>query len=135
VVRKGDQFLVVQEPSHGHHWYLPAGRVEARERLIDAARREVLEEAGIPVILEGILRVEHTPLRDGSARVRVVFLARPADDTPPKSVADRESLQAKWVTVEELDRLSLRGEEVRELFRAVLAGAPVAPLSLLGHES
>ena len=27
VVRRGDQFLLVQERSHGQPWYLPAGRV------------------------------------------------------------------------------------------------------------
>lgn len=134
VVRKGDRFLVVQEASHGQEWYLPAGRIEAGEGFIEAAHREVLEEAGIPIVLQGILRLEHTTHDTGAARVRIIFLARPADDTPLKSVPDHDSLQARWVTLEELDCLPLRGEEVRELFRAVVSGAPVAPISLLGSE-
>ena len=32
--------------------------------------------------LSGILRVEHQPQPDGSARVRVFYLAHPVDDTP-----------------------------------------------------
>jgi phosphatase NudJ len=135
VVRREDRFLVVQEPSHGNRWFFPAGRVEPGESLCDGARREVLEEAGIPVILEGILRIQHTPRRDGTARLRVIFLARPADDTPPKTTPDRESLQARWVTLAELDRLPLRGGgEVRDVFRAVTAGMPAAPLTLLARE-
>jgi 8-oxo-dGTP pyrophosphatase MutT (NUDIX family) len=134
VVRKGDQFLVVQEADRGQLWYLPAGRIEPGESLTDGARREVLEEAGIPVVLEGILRLEHTPHKDGTARLRVIFVARPADDTPPKSVPDGESLRAAWVTLDELDRLPLRGAEVCELFHAVASGAVVAPLSLLRRE-
>src|SRR5262249_52190944 len=98
VVRKDDHFLVVEESKHGQLWYLPAGRVEAGESLEQAAVRETLEETGVPVVLEGILKIQHTP-RAGSARVRVIFLARPADDTPPKSVADSESLRAAWVTL------------------------------------
>src|SRR5262245_27987495 len=134
VVRKGDRFLVVQEHKHGQLWYLPAGRVEPGEGLCAAAVRETLEETGVPVVLEGVLKVQHTPHPGGFTRVRVIFLARPADDTPPKSVADGESLQAAWVTLDELDRLPLRGKEVARLLREVAAGMPVAPLSLLGTE-
>jgi ADP-ribose pyrophosphatase YjhB (NUDIX family) len=133
VVRRGDRFLLVQEASHGNVWYLPAGRVEAGERLEDAAHREALEETGVPVVLEGILRVQHTAYPEAS-RVRVVFVARPADDRPPKTVPDADSLQARWVTLEELDRLPLRGPDVREFFAAVAGGATVAPLTLLEAE-
>jgi phosphatase NudJ len=134
VVRLGRRFLLVQERKHGHRWYLPAGRVEPGEPLVAAAVRETREEAGIPVVLDGILRVEHTPAPDGTARCRVIFLAHPADDTPPKQDADAESLQAAWVTVEELPRHPRRGDEVEDLLRYVDGGAPVYPLSLLASE-
>lgn len=133
VVRLGRRFLVVRERKHGQFWYLPAGRVEPGERLVEAARRETLEESGIPVVIEGVLRVEHAPSPDG-ARVRVFFLARPADDTPPKSIPDEESLGAAWVALEDLDKIPLRGPEVRHIFEAVANGAPVYPLSLLTDE-
>ncbi len=133
VVRREDKFLVVQERKHGQLWYFPAGRVEAGEDLVGAAERETLEESGARVAVEGVLKVQHTPRPDG-ARVRVIFAARPLDDAPPKRDADAESLRAAWVTLEELDRLPLRGDEVRQVFRAVAAGAPVYPLSLFGRE-
>jgi phosphatase NudJ len=135
VVRSGDRFLVVQERKHGQLWYLPAGRVEPGESLTDAARREAIEETGIPVELEGILEVQHTPHPNGYSRVRVIFLARPAEEIPPKSEADDESLGAAWVTLEELQRLPLRGDEVVRLFRGVADGSlTAAPLSLLACE-
>jgi 8-oxo-dGTP pyrophosphatase MutT (NUDIX family) len=133
VVRKGNSYLLVHESKHGQRWYLPAGRVEPGESFADAAYRETLEEAGVPVRLTGILRIEHTPRPDGS-RLRVVFLAEPSDDTPPKTEADAESLEARWVLMSELDGLSLRGEEVRELFAYVDEGGPVYPLELLQIE-
>src|SRR5262249_43024505 len=102
VVRQGDEFLVVRERKHGQLWYLPAGRAEPGETLAEAARRETLEETGVPVVLEGLLRLEHTPM-DGAARVRALFLARPADDTPPKAAPDEHSLEAAWVTLAGLD--------------------------------
>lgn len=133
VVRSGDRFLVVHERKHGQLWYLPAGRVEPGEHLLTAARRETLEETGVPVVIEGLVRLEHSPRPDG-ARVRVVFLARPTDDTPPKQAPDAESLGAAWVSLEELATLPLRSPEVEALFRYVAAGAPVYPLAILGSE-
>jgi 8-oxo-dGTP pyrophosphatase MutT (NUDIX family) len=139
VVRKGHRFLVVHEraKSLGQTWYLPAGRVEPGESLADGARREALEESGVPIVLDGILRLEHTALPD-SARVRVVFVGHPADDTEPKSVPDEETLGAAWRTLPELEELArqglLRSDEVLTLIRAVEAGTFVAPLSLLATE-
>ncbi|CAN5866394.1 NUDIX hydrolase [soil metagenome] len=133
VVRRGDRFLLVQERRHGQPWYLPAGRVEPGESIDVAALRETLEEAGIPIQLVGIIRVEHSPRREG-ARLRVVFLAEPLDNTPPKETADEESLGAAWVSLEELANLPLRGEEVHKLLEYVASGGPVYPLSLLQHE-
>ena len=130
VVRLGPRFLIVHECKHGQLWYLPAGRVEPGETFAHAAIRETLEEAGIAIALDGIVRVEHTPM-EGSARMRVVFVARPIDDRPPKSQPDDESLEARWVTLAELDHYPLRGNEVRELFEHVASGGTIYPLVLL----
>jgi ADP-ribose pyrophosphatase YjhB (NUDIX family) len=133
VVRLGHRFLLAQERKYGSTWSLPGGRVEPGETLIDACMREVLEETGVPVRLDGVLRVEHTPSPSG-ARVRVIFLATPRDDTPPKAVPDDESLQARWLTLDELAALRLRGSDLRALIESVVDGRPVYPLELLGRE-
>jgi 8-oxo-dGTP pyrophosphatase MutT (NUDIX family) len=136
-VRLENRFLLVQESKRGQQWYLPAGRVEPGETLVEAARRETLEEAGISVIIEGILRIEHTPLFVGeqsAARVRVIFASRPQDDTPPKSLPDEESLRAGWFDLEELKSLSLRGEEVREILQYLANGGTIYPLGLITFE-
>ncbi len=133
VVRDGDRFLVVQERKHGQRWYLPAGRVELGETLMQGALREVLEETGVNVELTGLLRIEHTPMPD-YARVRVFFVAKPVGSSKPKELCDEHSLQARWVTLAELDALPLRGREVKEIFEAVQRGAPVYPMSVITHE-
>lgn len=134
VVRRGDEFLVVQEAKHGERWYLPAGRVEPGETFVQAAERETLEEAGIPIKAEGILRIEHTPTIRGNARVRAVLLARPASDAPPKSVPDTESLGARWVRVGDLGGMPMRGSEVEAIFRYVSSGPLIVPVSLITTE-
>ncbi len=134
VVRSGNRFLLVHERKHGQGYYLPAGRVEPRESLFEAARRETLEETGIPIVIEHVLRVEHTPQPGGSARVRVLFVARPTDDRPPKSIPDDESLGAGWFLLEDLDRLPLRGDEVRSILTYVAEGGPLHSIDLLTEE-
>jgi phosphatase NudJ len=108
--------------------------VEPGETLAQAAIRETQEEAGIPIVLDGILRVEHTPRPEGHVRLRVIFHAHPADDTPPKTEADEHSLEAAWFLPAQLRSLRLRGDEVLHLLEDVERGAPVHPLSLLDHE-
>jgi len=134
IVRKGDRFLLVHERKHGQLWYIPGGRVEPGESIYDGAIRETLEEGGIRVKLEGLLRVEHSPMPDGTARCRVFFLARPADDTPPKSVPDEESLEARWVHPKELSQYALRSDEVTEVIGYVARGGPVFPMSAFTYE-
>lgn len=131
VVRHGDRFLLIRERKHEQKWYLPAGAVEPGESLADAARREAREESGVEVELLGLLRLEHAPDVDGAARVRAFFAARPMGDPAPKSTPDAHSLEARWFTLGEALKLELRGDEVPEILRAVEAGAPVHPLSVL----
>ena len=132
VVRDGSRYALVQEHDT-KHWYLPAGRVEPGETFFEAALRETKEEAGIDVELTGILRVEHTPMPDGTSRVRVFFVARPLS-TALKTTADVHSAQARWCTPAEARLLTLRGNEVLEALRYVEENGAVHPLSLLALE-
>ncbi len=135
VVRLGRRFLLVHERKHGQLWYLPAGRVEPQETFAQAAQRETHEEAGIPIAIEGVLRVEHSPQPDGTARVRAILAARPTDDAVPKTMPDGESPGAGWFTLKEIESLPLRGHEVREIFRYVETGGQIYPLDMITAES
>ncbi len=132
VVRRGHRFLLTQERKYGSSWSIPGGRVEPGETLAEAAIREVFEETGVPIRLDGVLRVEHTP-GDG-VRVRIVFSGSPIDDTEPKTMADDESLGAAWLTLDEIRELPLRGSELCALLESVVNGRAIYPLDLLGHE-
>jgi 8-oxo-dGTP pyrophosphatase MutT (NUDIX family) len=131
VVRRGHRFLLTQERKYGSSWSIPGGRVEPGETLTTAAIREVLEETGVPIRLDGILRIEHVPV-DAGVRVRVLFTGSPIDDTAPKTTADDESLGAAWLTLDELRERRLRGAELRALLESVESGRQVFPLGLLG---
>ena len=54
------KFLMVNEPAGlargAPRYWLPAGRVDKGEGIIEAGKREALEEAGIDVEITGVLR-------------------------------------------------------------------------------
>ena len=61
-----------------------------------------MEEAGVPIDLKGILKVDHFLGGQDDVKMRVIFYAEPKDpNVVPKQVADSESLEARWVTLEE----------------------------------
>lgn len=133
LVKWGRRVLLIQEAGDDALWSIPGGRVEEGETLEQAVKRETLEEAGIPIELEGILRVERTLVAAGDARLRVIFLARPADDVTPKNTVDQHSRGARWFTKGEMTALPMRSSDVHRFVRAAFEGQ-VAPLSLLGSE-
>ncbi|MBP6628072.1 MAG: NUDIX hydrolase [Kofleriaceae bacterium] len=133
VVRLGHRFLLTQEKKYGSTWSIPGGRVEPGESLTDGAIREVLEETGVPVTLEGIYRIEHTPTQS-SARIRVIFAGVPCDDSRPKEAADDESLRAAWLTIDEIAQLGLRGSDLRPFLESIARGRAFLPLDALGRE-
>src|SRR5579862_2920889 len=133
VVRLGRRFLLTQEKKYGESWSIPGGRVEIGESLAEAAIREVMEETGVPIHLDGVLRLEHAASATG-ARVRVIYLATPTDDGEPKRVPDDESLGAAWLTLDEIRTLKLRGADLRALLEMVASGCPVYPIELIGRE-
>ena len=74
--------------------------------------------------------------RHASARMRVVYYAEPKDSKQsPKSVADEESQEARWVTVAELDNYRLRGSEPYEWFQYLDRGGAIYPMSLFTSEN
>ena len=75
VVRAGSVLLVrrAQEPSRGQ-WSIPGGAVEVGEPLLDAVRREALEETGLLVRVVGILEVLDRIVPDAQGRVQYHYV-------------------------------------------------------------
>jgi len=122
IVQHEGRFLAIRERKGSQGWYAPAGRLEPGETVEEAAVRETLEEAGVLVQPIGLLRLEQQwfPSENGpSAWMRFVLTARVVGSHAPKSFPDKHSLEARWVTLRELEALPLRGQEVVDLFRLV----------------
>lgn len=109
VYNEDDEILLIQEAkkSCAGKWYLPAGRVEQGETLIDAAMREVLEETGLHIKITTLLAVESA----SGSWFRFVFTGDiTGGELKVPSRADQESLQAKWI--KDLDEVILRSNDI-----------------------
>lgn len=88
---------------HGGTWGLPGGARHAGESAVDGAAREAAEEAGVPSA--GIRPVLTTVLDLGFWSYTTVT-ARVLRPFEPR-VADAESIELRWVPVDEVDRREL----------------------------
>jgi len=129
------KFLLVHERDDRGFW-LPGGGVKLPEDLIDAARRETMEEAGVKVEIKGVLQIQF-----GSgpkiARLRVIFYAEPIDDScnnMPKTVPDYESGGATWCSPKDLPHLQLRGPEPNNWFNYVQDGGEIYGVDVLSKD-
>jgi phosphatase NudJ len=115
-------------------WWLPGGRINQGEDLIQSVKRETKEEAGIDVKITGILRFEYSP-RHADARFRVIFFGEPVDENQePKTLPDFESMAGAWVNLAQLSKIPLRGPEPTEWFNYVHCGGAIHPISILTKE-
>jgi 8-oxo-dGTP diphosphatase len=114
--RFGAAGLVLHDPSRGillqHRvewshfggtWGIPGGAIQQGERPIDGAVREATEEAGLP---EGVVLPRFSHVLDLEFWTYTTLVARARESFEP-IISDRESLELRWVPVDEVDSLPL----------------------------
>lgn len=107
-----ENVLMMQEAKKScrGRWYLPAGRLEPNETLVEGVKREVLEETGLRYEPETILCVE----MNGVAWQRVTFIGRTTSGRL-KPKPDEESLDAKWMKYPDLKSQPIRSGDIFSL--------------------
>lgn len=118
IINDSNEVLMMQEAkeSCAGKWYLPAGRMERGETIVQAGIREVLEETGLECEPNNLLVVETA----GGMWYRFVMTATVVGGelkTPAR--ADKESLQAKWIG--NLQEISLRSNDIIHLIEKAQA--------------
>ncbi len=137
VVERDGKFLLVEEDVGGARVInQPAGHWEANETLVEAARREALEESGWDVEPTEVLGIyEFKPEELDYTFLRIAFVAKAVKHHPERPL-DTGIADAIWLTREELVARSHqhRGPAVIRCVDDYLGGQRY-PLSLVQHLS
>jgi ADP-ribose pyrophosphatase YjhB (NUDIX family) len=123
IIHRNGKILLIRrrfEPNKGR-WAFPGGLVEIGERLEDAAVREVKEELGLHIKLEGLVSVTSEIIRDKDSEVKfhyvlVDYLARAVDD---KITINKESYSYRWFDPEAILNLNA-SENTKAVIRKYL---------------
>lgn len=132
IIEAEKRFLLVEELIDGQQKFnQPAGHLEANESLIDACRREVLEETGLTVTPEALVRIDQFSASKELAFLRFTFCARLVKCQNPKPL-DVAIKAAHWLSMDEITALGpkLRSPLVSATLESYLQGQRL-PLSLL----
>jgi len=110
IVDNGEILLVkrANEPARGK-WSPPGGVVELGESLVDAVRREVREECGLEIEVDGLLDVVEVVRRDSKGRIRfhyviLDYLARP---TGGELRPGEDASEVRWIPLRELENYEI----------------------------
>ena len=108
-VRDDDGRLLLVQRSDNGLWAMPGGALEVGETVAQAAAREVLEETGIAVKINGVIGIYSDPKHviaydDGEVRQQfaICLSARPLGGALQTS---SETVKVRWVDAQDLDEL------------------------------
>ena len=117
VVWREDKVLLVQRknpPAQGQ-WGLPGGKQEWGETIFAAAIREVREETGVDIVPLSILTALDSLTRNASGGIdfHYTLIEVAAEWQAGEAQAADDALDARWVTMDELEQLCVWDEVVR----------------------
>lgn len=110
-IHKDGKILLIKrrfEPNKGR-WSLPGGLMEIGEDPEGAARREVREELGIEVRVEGLFQVSNEVIRDDKGKVKYHFVLVDYLMTPLRDeiTLNEESEEYRWFEPQAVEGLDV----------------------------
>lgn len=103
------KFLITQQGKGRFHegkWAIPGGMVEPELTILENAKREVLEEAGLEIEITGLLGISRQKLESREPTdpggLLIYFLYYGLAKTDKVTIKEGEISDHKWLTLEEL---------------------------------
>lgn len=110
IIEKDGKILLVQEAKEKCRgkWNIPAGHLENSESIIEGAIREIKEECGCDVEINGILKIGNIVLKDNNV-ILIVFATKLISNNIVYN--KDEILDVKWFSYDEIINMK---NELRE---------------------
>jgi len=129
VIIQDGKLLTIRNTTDGQHWYLlPGGGQNHNESLIDALKRECMEEASIAVEVGDILFVrdyisknhEFAETDNDAHQVEFMFQCSISEDAEPQmgDGADQWQTGVQWLPLSRLSDFALYPSELKETLAA-----------------
>jgi ADP-ribose pyrophosphatase YjhB (NUDIX family) len=121
VVWHGERVLLIRrgKPPRVGQWSLPGGAQKLGETVAEAARREVREETGLVVEVGEVLAVVDLIERDGErVRYHYTLIDFGAEAPGAELRPGGDAAEARWFSLDEIERLGLWSETLRISGRA-----------------
>lgn len=123
VINKENEILMVK--THRGGWVFPGGQVEVGENVIDAVKREIMEEAGVEIEVGEVFCISsntgkhpgYNGVKEVPTKIMLDFICRAKSGTPRPSEENSESAYFPKEKVLEL----IQTPSVAERYRAYLA--------------
>lgn len=122
VLNENDEVLMVK--THNYNWVFPGGQVEVGESVVDAVKREIMEEAGVDVEVGELFCVSsntkkypgYNGVREIPTKVMLDFICRAKGGVPRPSEENSESAYVAKDKVLEL----IKAPAIVERYKAFL---------------
>lgn len=136
IIEKDGKILMVKEanPICYGKWNFPAGIVDEGEKIQEAAHREVFEETGCEVQLQGVLPIVSVETPSGETHVLIRFMAKITKENI--SFDKNEILEVSWLTIEEIKKMSiadLRGFDTTKKWLNDIENGNIYPVDLISN--
>jgi 8-oxo-dGTP pyrophosphatase MutT (NUDIX family) len=120
-----DEVLMVQEGKDHIHgkWDFPGGGWEDRESIIECVKREILEETGYEVDIDGFLGIyKELNQSDGTETIAFMFKGKAVEKKANGPEDEEEIINIEFFKPEEIKDLELRAENREEILERYLKG-------------
>ena len=101
----GQAFVILINPKTSKTWGFPKGHVDPGEELVEAAHREVFEEAGVQIELEdkvGMVLTRSSWNRREKKQVHIWLATQVGEEQPAENDPDGEVGEVKWHSIDDL---------------------------------
>ena len=135
IVERDQKFLLVEEDADNHIVFnQPAGHLEKGESLIDAVKREVLEETAWEFIPQAIVGIYMYPNQHSDVTYLRLCFSGICENHHPEQALDEGIIQATWLSEKEIKENNdkMRSPMVSQCISDYLSGKNY-PLELLNH--
>jgi len=138
IIVQDGKLLMTQEAKQTCYekWYIPAGKVEVGENPFDGAIRECFEETGLELEPKSVFCIEYKACNGKNLKhdwVRYGVTGNIIGGSL-KIKPDVESLQAKWVALEEINKMELRNDDFLHLLKMYNQGQNISLLNSIKQQ-